>query len=319
MADERRGIDWAKIRSSLSQNEVAQALRGKRMTVGTAAAIGAGAALILIVAIWIWIYWGLPRVKDADSLWAVNRLPSITFLDRSGQALGTRGPSYGHRVGLHQLPPYVPQAFLAIEDRRFYEHSGVDTMAVLRAFFANLRAGETVQGASTISQQLARNLFLTPEQTLNRKLREMVLASRIEKKLTKDEILELYLNRVYLGDQAFGVDAAAQRYFGKSAKQATLAEAAMLAGLVKSPSRLAPTRNPDGAERRAQVVLTAMASQGFVPEAKVKVAIANPAHALKQTHNGSVNYIADWIMDVLHDLVGRVEDDIIVETSIDPA
>ncbi len=152
----------------------------------------------------------------------------------------------------------MPQAFLAIEDRRFYQHEGIDRMAVLRALLANLRAGETVQGASTISQQLARNLFLTRRQTINRKLREMVLASRIERRLSKDEILELYLNRVYLGDQAYGVDAAARRFFGKTAQELNLAEAAMLAGLPKAPSRSAPTESLERATARQHVVLEAM-------------------------------------------------------------
>ena len=174
------------------------------------------------------------------------------------------------------------------------------------------------QGGSTITQQLAKNLFLTQERTLWRKMQEVVLALWLERKFTKDEILELYLNRVYFGAGAYGVEAAAQRYFGKPAKQVKIAEAAMLAGLVKSPSRLAPSRNPDGAERRAQTVLAAMAEQGFVTETMAKTALAQPAHAVKPAGAGSVNYVADWIMDVLDDLVGRVEQDLVVETSIDP-
>jgi penicillin-binding protein 1A len=141
----------------------------------------------------------------------------------------------------------------------------------------------------------------------------------LERKFSKDAILELYLNRVYFGAGAYGVEAASQRYFAKHARQLSLAEAAMLAGLVKSPSRLAPTRNPGGAERRAQIVLGAMSDEGFISAAQAKVAIASPAHALKQVGSNSSNYVADWIMDVLDDLIGRVEDDIVVETSIDPA
>ncbi len=147
----------------------------------------------------------------------------------------------------------------------------------------------------------------------------MLLALWLERKFTKNEILELYLNRVYFGAGAYGVEAAAQRYFGKHAREMSLQEAAMLAGLVRSPSRLAPTRNPNGAERRAQVVLGAMAEAKFITDKTAAMAIAQPAHALKQTSSGSINYVADYIMDVLDDLVGRVEDDIVVETSIDPA
>ena len=145
-----------------------------------------------------------------------------------------------------------------------------------------------------------------------------MLAIWLEHKFTKNQILELYLNRVYFGAGAYGVEAAAQRYFGKPAKQVKIAEAAMLAGLVKSPSRLAPSRNPNGAERRAQIVLAAMADAGFVTETMAKTALVAPAHAVKPAGAGSVNYIADWIMDVLDDLVGRVEQDLVVETSIDP-
>ncbi len=175
------------------------------------------------------------------------------------------------------------------------------------------------QGGSTITQQLAKNLFLTQERTLWRKLQEVVLAVWLERKFSKTEILELYLNRVYFGAGAYGVDAAAQRYFGKPRQQVKIAEAAMLAGLVKSPSRLAPSRNPDGAERRAQTVLTAMADQGFITETMAKTALMQPAHAVKPIGTGTVNYVADWIMDVLDDLVGHVDQDIVVETSIDPA
>ena len=174
------------------------------------------------------------------------------------------------------------------------------------------------QGGSTITQQLAKNLFLTQDRTLWRKMQELVFALWLERKFSKAEILELYLNRVYFGSGAYGVEAAAQRYFGKSARQVKVAEAAMLAGLVKSPSRLAPSRNPNGAERRAQAVLTAMAELGFVTETMAKSALMQPARALKPAGAGSVNYVADWIMDVLDDLVGRVEQDLVVETSIDP-
>ena len=191
-------------------------------------------------------------------------------------------------------------------------------MGLARAAAANVLRRGVSQGGSTITQQLAKNLFLTQERTFWRKMQELVLALWLERKFSKAEILELYLNRVYFGAGAYGVEAAAQRYFGKSARQVKVAEAAMLAGLVKSPSRLAPSRNPNGAERRAQAVLTAMTELGFVTETMAKTALAQPARAVKAAGAGSVNYVADWIMDVLDDLVGRVEQDIVVETSIDP-
>ncbi len=270
--------------------------------------------VIASIALVAWIGAHLPAIQ---SLEVPKRPPSIRITGIDGRVLATRGDS-GVAASLKELPKHVPQAFMAIEDRRFYEHHGVDPMGIGRALLANIMRRGVSQGGSTLTQQLAKNLFLTQARTYTRKVQELVLALWLERKFSKDEILDLYLNRIYFGAGAYGIEAAAQRYFGKPAKQLTLAEAAMLAGVVKSPSRLAPTRNPEGAERRAQVVLTAMSSLGYVSEAKAKLAMAQPAHALKQFQNSSVNYIADWIMDVLHDLVGRVEDDIIVETSIDP-
>jgi penicillin-binding protein 1A len=262
----------------------------------------------------IWIGAHLPAIQ---SLEVPKRPPSIQIAGTDGRVLVTRGDS-GVSTTLKELPAHVPQAFIAIEDRRFYSHHGIDPMGVGRAALANILRRGVSQGGSTITQQLAKNLFLTQERTVTRKVQEVVLALWLERKFSKNEILELYLNRVYFGAGAYGVEAAAQRYFGKSARSMTLAEAAMLAGIVRSPSRLAPSRNPDGAERRAQVVLLAMAEVGSVTPARAKAAIAHPAQALKQNNNGSINYVADWIMDVLNDLVGRVEDDIVVQTSIEP-
>ena len=173
------------------------------------------------------------------------------------------------------------------------------------------------QGGSTITQQLAKNLFLSPDRKMMRKLQEVVLALWLEDKFTKTEILELYLNRVYFGAGAYGVEAAAQRYFGKSARHVTLSEAALLAGLVKSPSRLAPTRNYDGAERRGQLVLAAMSAAGLIKEDAAQAAMASGPTIVKASAGGSSNYVADWVMDVLNDLVGLVDEDIVVDTTID--
>ena len=175
------------------------------------------------------------------------------------------------------------------------------------------------QGGSTITQQLAKNLFLTQERTVSRKLQEVVLALWLEHKFSKAQILELYLNRVYFGSGAYGIEAAAQRYFGKSARKLTLPEAAMLAGLVQSPSRLAPNRNPDGAERRASLVIAAMAEQKMIGDDAAKRALITPAQAQKPSGGGSVNYVADWVMDAVDDLIGHVDQDITVDTTIDPA
>jgi penicillin-binding protein 1A len=257
----------------------------------------------------------LPPIQ---SLEVPKRPPTIEIVGIDGRPLVTRGEMSGTDVPIKALPPYLPKAFIAIEDRRFYSHFGADPVGLMRATLANVLRRHVTQGGSTITQQLAKNLFLTQERTIWRKMQELVLALWLERKFRKAEILELYLNRVYFGSGAYGVEAAAQRYFDKSAAQLKVAEAAMLAGLVKSPSRLAPSRNPNGAERRAQVVLMAMAELGFITETAAKTALAQPARALKPIGAGSVNYVADWIMDVLDDLVGRVEKDLVVETSIDP-
>src|SRR5215470_968168 len=264
----------------------------------------------------VWVAISLPPIQ---SLEIPKRPPQIEIVGSDGKPLATRGEMHGATVTLKELPPYLPRAFVAIEDRRFYSHFGIDPIGLLRAAAANVMRRGVAQGGSTITQQLAKNLFLTQERTYWRKLQEVVLALWLERKFSKTEILELYLNRVYFGAGAYGVDAAAQRYFGKSAKQVRVAEAAMLAGLVKSPSRLAPSRNPNGAEKRAQAVIAAMAEQGLITEQVAKTALMQPARAVKPVGTGTVNYVADWIMDVLDDLVGRVEEDIVIVTSIDPA
>jgi len=271
--------------------------------------------LIAAIGVVIWVGLHLPPIQ---SLEIPKRPPSIQILGLDGRVLANRGEMGGAAVPLNEVPAYLPKAFIAIEDRRFFFHYGIDPIGLGRAMFANVLHRGVSQGGSTITQQLAKNLFLTQERTLTRKLQEAVLALWLEHKYSKAEILELYLNRVYFGAGAYGVEAAAQRYFGKSARQMTLAESALLAGLVKSPSRLAPTRNFDGAERRAQLVLAAMADAGFINDESAKIAMSHPPRVVMPTAGGSVNYVADWVMDVVNDLIGRVEEDIVVETSIDP-
>jgi penicillin-binding protein 1A len=260
----------------------------------------------------------ISTLPPIQSLTIPKRPPTIQIVGLDGKLLADRGEMPGTSVSLKDLPPYLPKAFMAIEDRRFYSHFGIDPIGLTRALVANALHRGVAQGGSTITQQLAKNLFLTHERTIWRKLQEAVLAIWIERKLSKNEIFELYLNRVYFGSGAYGVETAAQRYFGKPARDVKLGEAAMLAGLVKSPSRLAPSRNPDGAERRAQIVLASMADAGFITENAAKTTIALGTPAIKPAGAGTVNYVADWIMDVIDDLVGRVEEDIKVETTIDP-
>jgi penicillin-binding protein 1A len=263
-----------------------------------------------------WVGAHLPPIQ---SLEIPKRPPSIDIVDLDGKPLARRGDLAGPPVALRSLPKYLPNAFVAIEDRRFYQHFGVDPFGIARAAFANVLHRGVAQGGSTITQQLAKNLFLTQERTLTRKLQEALLAVWLERRFSKQEILELYLNRVYFGAGAWGIEQAAQHYFGKPAKDITIAEAAMLAGLVKSPSRLAPTRNYDAAEKRAKIVLAAMADVGFINATSEKLALAHPPVVVAHAGNGSINYVADWVMDVVDDLLGHVDEDIVVRTTVDPA
>ncbi|MGX1317980.1 penicillin-binding protein 1A [Bradyrhizobium sp. USDA 377] len=271
--------------------------------------------VIAVIGVVIYVGAHLPPIQ---SLEIPKRPPTIQIVGIDGSMLAQRGEMAGANVALKDLPPYLPKAFIAIEDRRFYSHFGIDPIGILRALVTNVLHRGVSQGGSTLTQQLAKNLFLTQERTMQRKLQEAELAIWLERKHSKDEILELYLNRVYFGSGAYGVEAAAQKYFGKSARNVTVAEAAMLAGLVKSPSRLAPNRNPEGAEARAQIVLAAMADAKFITEAQAQASIGHPSYNVKPAGAGTVNYVADWIGEVLDDLVGQIDESIKVETTIDP-
>jgi penicillin-binding protein 1A len=271
--------------------------------------------VIALIGVVVWAGAHLPPIQ---SLEIPKRPPTIEITGLDGSVLAQRGEMAGANIALKDLPPYLPKAFIAIEDRRFYSHFGIDPLGIARAAVANILHRGVSQGGSTLTQQLAKNLFLTQERTLARKLQEAELALWLERKHSKNEILELYLNRVYFGSGAYGVEAAAQRYFGKSARHVTLGEAAMLAGLVKSPSRLAPNRNPEGAAKRAQTVLAAMADAKFITDAQAQAQIDHPTVTVKPAGAGTVNYVADWIGEVLDDLVGQIDQSIVVETTIDP-
>jgi penicillin-binding protein 1A len=278
-------------------------------------ALVAGLWLIIgVVGVVAYIGAHLPPIQ---SLEIPKRPPSIQIVDVDGKALARRGDMAGEVLALKDMPVYVPKAFVAIEDRRFYDHYGVDPLGIARAAFANVLHRGVAQGGSTLTQQLAKNLFLTQERTVKRKLQEVMLALWLERKFSKTQILELYLNRVYFGAGAYGIEQASLRYFGKSARQMNVQEAAMLAGLVKSPSRLAPTRNFNAAEKRAKMVLASMSELGFISTANEKVALAKPPRIMAQAGNGAVNYVADWVMDALNDTLGHIEEDLIVQTTID--
>jgi penicillin-binding protein 1A len=256
----------------------------------------------------------LPAMSD----WTVpDRAPNVRILADNGALISNSGDSSGASVRLADLPAYVPQAVIAIEDRRFYWHLGFDPIGLARALWADLRAGGWVEGGSTITQQLAKNLFLTPDRTFERKIQEVILAAWLEIRLTKDEILEMYLNRVYLGAGAYGIDAAAHRYFGKSARELSISEAATIAGLLKAPTHYSPVLHPDAAEQRTQTVLAAMEDAGYINARQASLAMSNEVKPARDIADGSGRYVADWVMDLLPGYIGSPDEDVVVHTTID--
>jgi penicillin-binding protein 1A len=271
-------------------------------------------ALIGVVAFFAVFAIDLP---DTSKIFDVKRQPSISYLDRSGSQVAVRGSQFSPPVDLDDLPPYVPAAFVSIEDQRFYQHFGFDIEGMARAAFADLRAGHTVQGASTITQQLARNLFLTPDQTFKRKAQELVLAVWLERKFSKKQILSLYLNRVYFGEGAYGIEAASQRYFNKPAKDLSVGEAALLAGLMKGPSRYSPVSATDRAERRATIVLDKMVETKAITPAQRDAAFSSPVRVSVTMPNQNAQYFVDFIDQQVRDLIGQPQEDLVVETTLD--
>jgi penicillin-binding protein 1A len=281
---------------------------------------------LLILGVWgsiavagIVVYFAV-QLPAADT-WAVPERPAnIRVVASNGQLLSNRGKTGGEAVSLRDLPHYVPAAVLAIEDRRFYEHFGVDPIGILGAIRINLSEGRgplTGNGGSTITQQLAKNLFLTPDQTLGRKIQEAVLAIWLEQNYTKADILELYLNRVYFGHSATGIEAAAQTYFGKSARNLSLGEAAILAGSLQAPSRLNPKSHPQNSAARARVVLQEMAEEGYISDAEATAAAIDPNQRIRTKVVGSESYVADWVESLMTAYIGEINEDVIVSTTID--
>ncbi len=270
--------------------------------------------LIFLVAFLAVFARGLP---DTSKLYEIDRQASVTYLDRSGALIAVRGSQAAPPVDVDELPDYVPAAFIAVEDRRFYHHPGFDPIGMMRALVANARAGRTVQGGSTLTQQLAKNLFLTPDQNMRRKIQEIMLAVWLEAKFTKKEILGLYLNRVYFGAGAYGIEAASQRYFDKSAKELTVGEAALLAGLLKAPSRYSPVSESERAAGRATVVLNEMErSRVITPEQRAE-AVANPVRVSRTLATAHASYFVDWLDQEIRALVGEPTEDLVVETTLD--
>ncbi|WP_183487914.1 transglycosylase domain-containing protein [Martelella radicis] len=279
---------------------------------GMVAAVWGGVVILGIV-----IYYGakLPPVDE----WAVpNRAPNVKIVANDGSLIANRGATGGEALSIDEMSPFIPMAVVAIEDRRYYSHFGVDPIGLARAMVTNIQHADVVQGGSTLTQQLAKNVLLSHAQTLERKVQEALMALWLEHKYSKDQILAMYLNRVYFGSGAYGVEAASQRYFNKSARDVTLGEAALLAGLLKAPSRLSPARDPEAAEARAQVVLAAMHDQDMIDDADMATAMAREPTRAPSYWSGAEHYVADMVMGRLEPLIGEVTADVVVHTTIDP-
>src|SRR5216117_1549239 len=265
----------------------------------------------------------IPAFRETtDDDWVKKSELAVTFLDRYGNEIGSRGIRHNDSIPLDQLPDHLVKATLATEDRRFYEHFGIDIPGLFRAMLTNARAGGVVQGGSSISQQLAKNLFLSNERTIERKVKEAFLALWLETRLPKNEILKLYLDRAYMGGGTFGVDGAAHFYFNKSARDVNLSESAMLAGLFKAPTKYAPHINLPAARARANVVLDNLVDAGFMTEGQVFGARRNPAVAVDRRDENSPNYYLDYAFDEMRKLVDTfpksyTERVFVVRTAID--
>ena len=271
-------------------------------------------AVIAALAAGVWVSIGLPDLDDALN---TERRPTVTILAADGSELYRAGDLVGEAVSLDDLPPHLIQAVLATEDRRFYSHFGIDPVGLARAMYRNIRAGRIVEGGSTITQQLAKNLFLTPARTYVRKLQEMVVALWLEIEFSKDQILTLYLNRVYLGAGTYGVDAAAQKFFRKPASRINTYEAAVLAGLLKAPSRYNPVASPERAHARTQTVLANMVAAGYLTQSKAAEAAKGVQVTVVTAPTGNARHFVDWVLESLNDYVSAGGRNLTVKTTLD--
>ena len=259
-------------------------------------------------------------LPDTDALAGPETPLSVTVFAADGSTIANVGEMWGAFVPVAEMPPALPEAVLAIEDRRFFEHGGIDVFGVIRAAWRNAVSGRVVAGGSTISQQVAKLVFLSPERSVKRKIQEAMLAFWLEREFTKEEILTIYLNRAYFGAGAYGVDAAARRYFGRGARRVTVAQAALIAGLLKAPSRYSPAGNPALARRRAGVVVEAMAEAGFLSRSEAGAAAAAVKNlAIVPPAGPAAGYFADWIAAQVPGYVGREHGVLRVHTTLDPS
>jgi penicillin-binding protein 1A len=263
------------------------------------------------------LMFAMPAFEEINETWRTTGQYSVTFLDRYGNEIGKRGILHSDAVPLSEIPDHMIKAALATEDRRFYDHFGIDLIGTLRALISNIRS-DSVQGGSSITQQLAKNLFLSSERTLDRKIKEAFLAIWLETNLTKDEILKMYFDRAYMGGGTFGGEAAAQYYFGKSIRDVSLAEAALLGGLFKAPTKYAPHNNPGISRKRTNEVLTNLVQAGFMTEGQVHGARLKPAEVKERPEQYTPDYFLDWAFGEVRRLMkGKNSYVLTVKTTVD--
>jgi len=304
----------ADVEDAQESRAIGRSRRGKLRCAGGLVALVAAGTLFAALLVAVGYLYQLPLPTSFEE----PRRIALDLAATDGAVFAVRGGAEARAVELAQVPRHLINAVLAMEDRRFFQHGGFDLAGVVRAALANLEAGGTVQGGSTITQQLAKNLFLSSERSLTRKVQEVLLAVWLERRLTKDEILARYLNTVYLGAGAYGVDAASRRYFGRPVEQLGLAQAAMLAGLIQAPSRLAPTRSLAQAQQRARIVLDAMVDFGALDAQAARAAQAQPAAlALPPVEQLAYGYAADFAAAEARAMLGAVAGSFVVRTTID--
>ncbi len=302
---------WSTYSSFFARFRVTGYRRLLNEALSESATMGTGALVVMLA-------FAIPAFEETQTAWQTATRFSVTFLDRYGNEIGKRGILHSDAVPLNEIPDHMIKATLATEDRRFFTHFGIDFLGTFRAIVENVRANDVVQGGSSITQQLAKNLFLTPERSLKRKINEAFLALWLEARLSKREILKLYLDRAYMGGGAFGVEAAAKFYFGKSVRDVTLAEAAMLAGLFKAPTRYAPHLDLPASRARANVILTNMVQAGYLTEGQVHGARLNPAENIDRSDFYSPDYFLDFAFEQVQELMrDRGEFTLMVHTTVD--
>jgi len=265
----------------------------------------------------VFLYYAA-QLPSASSWTVPERPPNVRILAEDGSLIANRGLTGGKALRLEDMSPYIPQAVIAVEDRRFHAHWGFDVIGFTRAMVRNIMQKRLREGGSTLTQQLAKNLFLTSDRTFGRKIQELILAFWLESKYSKAEILELYLNRVYFGAGATGVDAASRRYFGKAARHVTIEEAALLAGLLKAPSRFTPVKSPKRANERAAIVLRAMEREGYIKPNRAKEGLYRPGENARYFNSGPENFVADMVLARVKQKLGKIDQDVVVKTTISP-